>query len=63
MWCREGTVTLRVIRNFKNMYILPINPRRVLCPHSTTYHAQDIKLSTLQNFARIMGKELKVELI
>jgi len=26
-------------------------------------HAQDIKLSTLQNFARIMGKELKVELI
>ena len=26
-------------------------------------HAQDIKLSTLQNFARIMGKELKIELI
>ena len=26
-------------------------------------HAQDIKLSTLQNFAKIMGKELKVELI
>ncbi len=26
-------------------------------------HAQDIKLSTLQNFARIMGKELRVELI
>ncbi len=26
-------------------------------------HAQDIKLSTLQNFARIMGKELKIELV
>ncbi|MGE4397869.1 MAG: helix-turn-helix domain-containing protein [Sulfurimonas sp.] len=26
-------------------------------------HAQDIKLSTLQNFAQILGKELKVELI
>ncbi len=26
-------------------------------------HAQDIKLSTLQNFAKIMGKELKIELI
>ncbi|MCH9739617.1 MAG: helix-turn-helix domain-containing protein [Epsilonproteobacteria bacterium] len=26
-------------------------------------HAQDIKLSTLQNFARIMGKELRIELI
>lgn len=26
-------------------------------------HAQDIKLSTLQNFAHILGKELKVELI
>lgn len=26
-------------------------------------HAQDIKLSTLQNFARIMGKELRIQLI
>ncbi|MDD2640493.1 MAG: helix-turn-helix transcriptional regulator [Sulfurimonadaceae bacterium] len=26
-------------------------------------HAQDIRLSTLQHFAHIMGKELKVELI
>jgi len=26
-------------------------------------HAQDIKLSTLQNFARTMGKQLKIELI
>jgi len=26
-------------------------------------HAQDIKLSTLQNFAHILGKELRVELI
>ena len=26
-------------------------------------HAQDIKLSTLQNFAHILGKELKVELM
>jgi len=26
-------------------------------------HAQDIKLSTLQAFAHIMGKELKIELI
>lgn len=26
-------------------------------------HAQDIKLSTLQNFAHTLGKELKVELI
>jgi ribosome-binding protein aMBF1 (putative translation factor) len=26
-------------------------------------HAQDIKLSTLQNFAHILGKELKVELV
>lgn len=26
-------------------------------------HAQDIKLSTLQNFARIMGKELRIELV
>jgi len=26
-------------------------------------HAQDIRLSTLQNFARIMGKELKIELV
>ena len=26
-------------------------------------HAQDIKLSTLQNFAHILGKELKIELI
>jgi HTH-type transcriptional regulator / antitoxin HipB len=25
-------------------------------------HAQDIKLSTLQNFAHILGKELKIEL-
>jgi DNA-binding XRE family transcriptional regulator len=25
-------------------------------------HAQDIKLSTLQHFAHIMGKELKIEL-
>ena len=26
-------------------------------------HAQDIKLSTLQNFARIMGRELRIQLI
>ncbi len=26
-------------------------------------HAQDIKLSTLQNFAHILGKELKIQLI
>ena len=26
-------------------------------------HAQDIKLSTLQNFAHILGKELRVELV
>jgi ribosome-binding protein aMBF1 (putative translation factor) len=26
-------------------------------------HAQDIKLSTLQNFAHILGKELRVQLI
>ena len=26
-------------------------------------HAQDIRLSTLQNFAHIMGKELKVQLV
>ena len=26
-------------------------------------HAQDIKLSTLQNFAHILGKELKVQLV
>jgi len=26
-------------------------------------HAQDIRLSTLQNFAHIMGKELRIELI
>ena len=26
-------------------------------------HANDIKLSTLQNFANILGKELKIELI
>ena len=26
-------------------------------------HAQDIKLSTLQNFANVLGKELKIELI
>lgn len=26
-------------------------------------HAQDIKLSTLQNFAHILGKELRVRLI
>lgn len=26
-------------------------------------HANDIKLSTLQNFAHILGKELKIELI
>ena len=26
-------------------------------------HAQDIKLSTLQNFAKIMGKELKIQLV
>ena len=26
-------------------------------------HAQDIKLSTLQNFAHIMGKELRVQLV
>jgi ribosome-binding protein aMBF1 (putative translation factor) len=26
-------------------------------------HAQDIKLSTLQNFARIMGRELRIELL
>jgi len=26
-------------------------------------HAQDIKLSTLQNFAKMMGKELKVQLV
>jgi len=26
-------------------------------------HAKDIKLSTLQNFAHILGKELKVELV
>ena len=25
-------------------------------------HAQDIKLSTLQNFARIMGRELRIQL-
>ena len=28
----------------------------------TENHAQDIKLSTLQHFAHIMGKELKIEL-
>ena len=26
-------------------------------------HAQDIKLSTLQNFAHVLGKELRVELV
>ncbi len=26
-------------------------------------HAQDIKLSTLQNFANILGKELKIKLV
>ncbi|MDD5372348.1 MAG: helix-turn-helix transcriptional regulator [Sulfurimonas sp.] len=26
-------------------------------------HAQDIKLSTLQNFAHILGKELRVQLV
>lgn len=26
-------------------------------------HAQDIKLSTLKNFARIMGKKLRIELV
>jgi len=26
-------------------------------------HAQDIRLSTLQAFARIMGKELKIQLV
>ena len=26
-------------------------------------HAQDIKLSTLQNFARIMGRELRIQLV
>jgi HTH-type transcriptional regulator / antitoxin HipB len=26
-------------------------------------HAQDIKLSTLQNFANILGKELKIQLV
>ena len=26
-------------------------------------HAQDIRLSTLQNFAHIMGKELRVQLV
>jgi len=26
-------------------------------------HAQDIRLSTLQNFAHIMGKKLKIQLI
>jgi HTH-type transcriptional regulator / antitoxin HipB len=26
-------------------------------------HAKDIKLSTLQNFAHILGKELKIQLI
>ena len=26
-------------------------------------HAQDIKLSTLQNFANIFGKELKIQLV
>jgi ribosome-binding protein aMBF1 (putative translation factor) len=26
-------------------------------------HAQDIRLSTLQNFAHIMGKRLKIELV
>ncbi|MBU4060166.1 helix-turn-helix domain-containing protein, partial [bacterium] len=26
-------------------------------------HAQDIKLSTLQNFAHILGKELRIELV
>jgi hypothetical protein len=26
-------------------------------------HAQDIKLYTLQNFARIMGRELRIQLI
>ncbi|MFP4486604.1 MAG: helix-turn-helix domain-containing protein [Campylobacterales bacterium] len=26
-------------------------------------HAQDIRLSTLQNFAQMMGKELKVKLV
>lgn len=26
-------------------------------------HAQDIRLSTLQNFANILGKELKIQLI
>jgi HTH-type transcriptional regulator/antitoxin HipB len=26
-------------------------------------HAQDIKLSTLQNFAHILGKKLRVQLV
>ena len=26
-------------------------------------HAQDIRLSTLQNFANIMGKELRIQLV
>lgn len=26
-------------------------------------HAQDIKLSTLRNFAKMMGKELKIQLV
>jgi len=26
-------------------------------------HAQDIKLSTLQNFARVIGRELRIQLI
>jgi ribosome-binding protein aMBF1 (putative translation factor) len=26
-------------------------------------HAQDIKLSTLQNFAKVMGRELRVQLV
>jgi ribosome-binding protein aMBF1 (putative translation factor) len=26
-------------------------------------HAQDIKLSTLQNFAKIMGRELRIQLV
>ncbi len=26
-------------------------------------HAQDIRLSTLQNFAHIMGRELKIQLV
>jgi ribosome-binding protein aMBF1 (putative translation factor) len=26
-------------------------------------HAQDIKLSTLQNFANILGKELKIQIV